>query len=79
MMRKSFQNVAFCALIAASDIAGFAPAACHIVLRDQISDEGDVGTVDANYFLCWVKTCLCPALGDFSKKSKKKFAKLVLS
>ena len=52
-------------MIAAADINGFIPAACHTVLRDELSDEGAAGTVDAEYFLYWVKEYLCPVLGRY--------------
>ena len=54
--RKWFQNVARYTLIAVANINGFIPAACHTVLRDQISDKGAAGTVDADYFIYWVRT-----------------------
>ena len=44
---------------------GFIPSACHTVERDEVSDEGAAGTVDADYFLYWVKTYLCPVLGKY--------------
>lgn len=47
-------------LIAAVDINGFIPAACHTILRDEISDERAAKTVDGEYFLHWVKEYLCP-------------------
>ena len=78
--REWFQNVVCHTLITVADIAGFIPAACHTVLRYQISDEGSAGTFDADYFLCWVKTCLCPVLSNFqcgeprSITRKKEFA-----
>jgi transposase len=52
-------------LRAAADITGFITSACHRVRRDVISDEGAAGTVDAEYFLYWVKEYLCPVLGNY--------------
>ena len=52
-------------MIAAADIHGFITSACHTVLRDEISEEGAAGTVDADYFLYWVKEYLVPVLGRF--------------
>ena len=60
-----FQNVARYTLIAAADINGFIPAACHTVLRDEISDEGAAGTVDGEYFLHWVEEYLSPVLRSY--------------
>ena len=45
----------------------FIPAACHTVVLDEISDEGAAGTVDADYFVYWVKTYLCPMLGSYER------------
>ena len=61
-----FDNVARYTLIAAADINGFIPAACHTVRRDEISDEGAAGTVDAEYFLYWVKEYLFPMLVNYA-------------
>ena len=61
-----FENVARYTLIAAADINGFIPSACHTVLRDELSDEGAAGTVDGDYFLKWVKEYLCPVLGSYA-------------
>ena len=52
-------------MIAAADINGFIPCACHTVLRDELSDEGAAGTVDSEYFIYWVKEYVCPVLGNF--------------
>ena len=52
-------------LIAAADINGFIPGAYHTVLRDEVSEEGAAGTVDAEYFLQWVQNYLCPVLGRY--------------
>ena len=52
-------------LIAAADIKGFIPSACHTVQRDELSDEGAAGTVDGEYFLYWVKEYLVPTLGNY--------------
>ena len=60
-----FRNVVRYTLIAAADINGFIPSACHTVLREELSDEGAAGTVDSEYFLYWVKEYLCPVLGNF--------------
>ena len=64
-MKAWFDNVARYTLIAAADINGFIPSACHTVRRDEISDEGAAGTVDGEYFLYWVKEYLCPVLGSY--------------
>eukprot|EP00594_Rhizosolenia_setigera_P002485 CAMPEP_0178944888 /NCGR_PEP_ID=MMETSP0789-20121207/3413_1 /TAXON_ID=3005 /ORGANISM="Rhizosolenia setigera, Strain CCMP 1694" /LENGTH=336 /DNA_ID=CAMNT_0020624685 /DNA_START=268 /DNA_END=1275 /DNA_ORIENTATION=+ len=64
--REMFIMLVRYALLAACDINGFIPQACHCVLRDRLSDEGAAGTVDREYFLYWVKTYLCPTLGNFS-------------
>ena len=52
-------------MMGAADINGFIPAACHIVPREEISDEGAAGTVDSEYFLFWIQTYLCPMLGNY--------------
>jgi len=52
-------------LMAAGDVNGFKPCACHTVLRDEISDKSEAGTVDGEYFLSWVKEFLCPVLGKY--------------
>ena len=52
-------------MIAGADINGFIPATCHVVARDEESDEGAAGTVDASYFLFWVREYLCPVLGRY--------------
>ena len=44
---------------------GFVTSTCHTVQRDEISDEGAAGTMDSDYFLCWVQECLCPVLGNY--------------
>ena len=61
-LREWFETVARYNLIAAAGINGFIPAACHTVVRDEISEEGAAGTVDIEY-LYWVKHYLCPVLG----------------
>ena len=64
-MKAWFENVARYTLLAAADVNGFIPAACHTVLRDEILDEGAAGTVDGTYFLHWIKEYLCPVLGNY--------------
>jgi len=64
-MKEWYQSVIRYTLIAAADINGFIPAACHTVVRDETSDEGAAGTVDSDYFLKWVKDYLCPVLGQY--------------
>ena len=54
-------------MIAAADINGFVPFCCHLVDRSVLSEEGAAGTVDAGYFLWWVKNYLCPKLGNYRK------------
>lgn len=53
-------------LLAAADVNGFIPVACHTVMRDQISEEGAAGTVDTEYFEYWVERYLCPVLGRYA-------------
>ena len=53
--------------MAAADINSFIPFCCHLVDRNKTSDEGAAGTVDAEYFLFWVKNFLCPMLGNYAK------------
>ena len=65
-LKAWFENVARYTLIAAADMNGFIPAACHTVRRDEISDEGAAGTVDGEYFLYWVKEYLCLVLGSYA-------------
>ena len=67
VLNEWFDSCARYTLIAASDINGFIPAACHTVPRDEISDEGAAGTVDGKYFLYWVQTYLCPTLGSYER------------
>lgn len=64
IVKAWFENMARCTLITVAGIHGFIPAACHTVLRDEISDEGAASMVDGEYFLYWVKTYLCPILGS---------------
>lgn len=61
-----FRNCIRYTLIAAANINGFIPSACHIVERDVISEEGAAGTVDKDYFLYWVRKYLCPVLGNYA-------------
>ena len=65
MIQEWFESVTRYTLIAAADINGFIPAACHTVLRDEVSEEGAAGTVDGEYFKYWVKDYLCPMLGSY--------------
>ena len=51
--------------VAAADVNGFIPAACHMVLRDELSDEGAAGKIDGDYILYWIKEYLCSVLGDY--------------
>ena len=43
-----FENVSRYTLISTADIHSFIPVACHTILRDEISDEGVVGTVNGD-------------------------------
>ena len=52
-------------MLAAADVNGFIPSSCHTVERDTLSEEGAAGTVDAEYFLYWIETYLCPILGNY--------------
>ena len=54
-------------MIAALDIDGFIDSSIDCVQRTEQSSEGASGTVDSEYFEEWVKNCLCPILGDYSK------------
>mmetsp|Transcript_12865 Transcript_12865/g.14996 ORF Transcript_12865/g.14996 Transcript_12865/m.14996 type:complete len:370 (-) Transcript_12865:33-1142(-) len=58
-------------LIAAADINGFIEMACDTVRRDSVETDdpltGASGTVDTEYFINWLRTKLCPTLGDYSK------------
>ena len=46
VVNEWFDSCARYTLIAAADVNGFIPTVCHTVVRDEISDEGDAGTVD---------------------------------
>lgn len=54
-----------------ADVNEFIPTACHTVVRDEISDEGAAGTVDSEYFHYWVKTYLCPILGNYERGEER--------
>ena len=47
---KWYRNCVRYTLMAAADINGFIVGSCHTALRDQISNEGAAGTVDASFF-----------------------------
>ena len=64
-IKEWYRNVVRYTLIAAADIHGFIPSACNTILRDEISEEGAAGTIDAEYFLYWVENYLCPVLGRY--------------
>ena len=64
-LKKWFSESARYTLIAAMDAQGFIPSTLDIVHRDEISDEGAAGTVDATYFEEWVEKCLGPVLGRY--------------
>ena len=46
MTREWFKNEVRYTLIAAADVNGFIPSACHTVMRDELLEEGAAGTVD---------------------------------
>ena len=52
-------------MIAAMDVDGFIPSTIEIVRRDNTPD-GDLGTVDKEKFVDWVKHKLCPTLGQYA-------------
>ena len=62
-----YRNCVRYTMMAAADINGFIPFCCHLVDRNEISQEGAAGTVDGQYFLWWVKNFLCPMLGNYAK------------
>jgi transposase len=47
------------------DINGFIPSTLEIVRRNESSNEGAAGTVDATHFENWVETYLLPKLGRY--------------
>ena len=49
------------------DISGFVPSVYHMVMQDELSDEGAAGTVDGHYFLYWVKEYSVPILGNYER------------
>ena len=51
--------------MAAADNNGFIVKRCHTVLRDTTSLEGAAGTINADYFLYWMKEYLYPPLGNY--------------
>ena len=54
VMNKWFDSCIHYTLIAAADTNGFISVACHVVIRDDISDEGVAGTMDGEQFLYWM-------------------------
>ena len=46
------------AMIAAADVNGFIPGACHTVERDTTSEEGAAGMVDSAFFYIGSKLTL---------------------
>ena len=67
VLNEWFQSCVQYTLLAAADVNGFIPAACHTVVRDEISDKGAAGTVDGEYFIYWIKNYLCPMLGNYER------------
>ena len=67
VLNEWFESCVRYTVIAAADINGFIPAACHTVVRDEILDEGAAGTVNGEYFLYWIKNYLCPVLGNYER------------
>ena len=67
MTREWFKSEVRYTLIAAADVNGFIPSACHTVMRDELSEEGAAGTVDGEYFLYYIRTYLCPMLGNYQR------------
>ena len=62
--RECFLSEVRYTLLATADIDGLIPAACHTVIRYELSNEGAAGTVDGEYFLYWFKEYLVPTLGN---------------
>ena len=52
-------------MIARFNLDGFVNCTVGLFPRDEISDEGAAGTVDADVFRKWVKDRLCPVLGNY--------------
>jgi hypothetical protein len=54
-------------MIAAMNYFGFIDASIKLVMRDEISEEGAAGTVDAQGFQEWVREHLVPILGSYAE------------
>lgn len=53
------------------DINSFIPSTLEIVRRDELSNEGAAGTVDATHFENWIETHLLQSWVDMSMVSHK--------
>jgi hypothetical protein len=60
-------------MLAAVDLNGFVVPACTCVHRPSPQDEPShyAMNIDADRFVAWVETDLCPFLGDFSKQEAR--------
>ena len=65
-VKKWFENHVRYTMIAGTNIDGFVDCTIEFVEREEISNEGAVGTVDAERFHEWVARHLCPILGRYS-------------
>lgn len=64
-LKRWFRNEIRYTMIAGMNLNGFVDSTIELVIRDEISNEGAAGTVDAIHFQSWVKEYLCPVLGRY--------------
>ena len=69
-LERWFRQEARYTMIAGFNVDGFVMSTIECVMRDEISQEGAAGTVNADHFEDWVEHYLCPILGDYSKGEK---------
>jgi transposase len=66
-VRRWFNDNVNYSMIAAMNWKGFIDSTIKLTRRDEISEEGAAGTVNALVFQNWVRDHLCPTLGRYTE------------